>query len=110
MNPFKEKGTPLEKQVRSWKQVAQPPFRKQEVDAFTRCRVILMNGIELEASVFSHNFARMETDEDLKKTAKDVDGVTGCRRMEAVRQERWKYRYAIKYGPVRSEPRTLRRH
>ncbi|HEX5139826.1 MAG TPA: hypothetical protein VFX19_02675, partial [Dehalococcoidia bacterium] len=68
MNPFKEKGTPLEKQVRSWKQVAQPPFRKQEVDAFTRCRVILMNGIEVEASAFSHNFARMETDQDIKKT------------------------------------------
>ena len=68
MNPFKEKGTPLESQVRSWKQVAQAPFMKQEVDAFTRCRVILMNGIEVEAGVFSHSFARVSQDTDLKKT------------------------------------------
>jgi rubrerythrin len=68
MNPFKEKGTPVEQQVRSWKDVAQAPYLKQEVDAFTRCRVILMNGIEVEASVFSHSFARTSQDTDLKKT------------------------------------------
>src|SRR5688572_27797409 len=68
MNPFKEKGTPLESQVRSWKQVAQAPFMKQEVDAFTRCRVILMNGIEVEAGVFSHSFARVSQDTELKQT------------------------------------------
>jgi len=66
MNPFQEKGTPLEKQFRSWKNVVLPPFRKQEVDAFTRCRVILMNGIENEAAVFSHGFARVSDDRVLK--------------------------------------------
>ena len=59
MNPFEERGTPLDRQMRSWKQVALPPYRKQDVDAFTRCRVILMNGIENEAAVFSHGFARV---------------------------------------------------
>jgi hypothetical protein len=67
MNPFKEQGTPLENQLRSWKQVAQAPFMKQEVDAFTRCRVILMNGIEVEAGVFSHSFARVSQDTELKQ-------------------------------------------
>jgi len=66
MNPFRERGMPIERQVRSWKQVALPPYRKQEVDAFTRCRVILMNGIENEAAVFSHAFARVSDDPDLK--------------------------------------------
>ena len=66
MNPYQERGLPLERQVRSWKNVALPPFRKQEVDAFTRCRVVLMNGIEVEASVFSHSFARACDDRALK--------------------------------------------
>jgi hypothetical protein len=67
MNPFKEKGIPLEDQVRSWKQIALPPYLKQEVDAFTRARIILMNGIEMEAGVFSHGYARVCEDVDLKK-------------------------------------------
>jgi rubrerythrin len=66
MNPFEERGTPIERQMRSWKRVALPPFRKQDVDAFTRCRVILMNGIEMEANIFSHAFARVSDDPDLK--------------------------------------------
>jgi rubrerythrin len=67
LNPFREKGIPLEKQIRTWKQIALPPYRKQEVDAFTRCRVILMNGIEMEAGVFFHSWARVLGDEELKK-------------------------------------------
>ena len=66
MNPFKERGTPIERQLRSWKHVALPPYRKQDVDAFTRCRIILMNGIENEAAIFSHAFARVSDDPDLK--------------------------------------------
>jgi rubrerythrin len=66
MNPFEERGIPIERQIRSWKQVTLPPYRKQDVDAFTRCRVILMNGIENEASVFSHGFARASDDPELK--------------------------------------------
>src|SRR5436190_5348306 len=67
LDPFKEKGIPLEKQIRPWKQIALPPFRKQDVDAFTRCRVILMNGIEMEAGIFFHSWARVLSDDELKK-------------------------------------------
>jgi hypothetical protein len=67
VNPFKEKGVPLEQQVRTWKQVVQPPYIKQNVDAFTRCRIILMNGIENEAAVFLHGFARVTPDDELKR-------------------------------------------
>jgi hypothetical protein len=66
MNPFEERGIPIERQIRSWKYVALPPYRKQDVDAFTRCRIILMNGIENEAGIFSHAFARVSDDPDLK--------------------------------------------
>jgi rubrerythrin len=65
-NPLKEKGIPLGKQFRTWKQITQLPYRKQDVDAYTRCRVILMNGIEMEAFAFSHAFARSLADMDLK--------------------------------------------
>jgi hypothetical protein len=68
MNPFREKGVPLEKQIRTWHQIVQAPYRKQEVDAFTRCRVILMNGIETEAGFFFHNFARVSDDVKLKES------------------------------------------
>lgn len=66
-NPLEEKGIPLERQIRSWKEVAQKPYNKDLVDAFTRCRVILMNGIEVEATLFSHQFARHCSDLALKQ-------------------------------------------
>jgi hypothetical protein len=56
---FKDKGTSLEKQRFTWKDLVQKPISKLDDDAFTRIRVILMNGIELEASRFSHSCARM---------------------------------------------------
>jgi rubrerythrin len=67
INPFEEKGVRLDKQFRTWKQIAQLPYRKQEVDAYTRCRVILMNGIETASILFSHNMARKTVDNELKE-------------------------------------------
>src|SRR5687767_15444676 len=59
---LKEKGTPLEKQSFSWKELVQAPYSKLDDDAFTRVRVILMNGIESEAVRFQHACARMNAD------------------------------------------------
>ena len=59
---LKDRGTPLEKQKFTWKDMVQPPFSKLDDDAFTRVRVILMNGIESEALRFSHACARMNRD------------------------------------------------
>ncbi len=56
---IKDRGTPLEKQRFTWRELVQPPYRKLNDDAFTRVRVILMNGIEAEALRFSHGAARM---------------------------------------------------
>ena len=61
-NPLKEKGIPLEKQVRTWHDIAHRKFNKTKVDCYTRTRQILMNGIEIEAWNFKHNFARITDD------------------------------------------------
>lgn len=54
-----EKGVPLERQVFTWRELAGHPYSKLNDDAFTRVRVILMNGIESEAVRFGHACARM---------------------------------------------------
>jgi hypothetical protein len=56
---FKEKGTPLDKQQFTWRELVQTPSSKLDDDAFTRVRIILMNGLESEALRFSHATARM---------------------------------------------------
>ena len=55
---WKTKGTPLDRQTFTWRDLVQPPYSKLDDDAFTRVRVILMNGIESEAVRFSHACAR----------------------------------------------------
>jgi hypothetical protein len=54
LNLLKTKGVPLAKQRFTWKELVPPPYSKLDDDAFTRVRVILMNGIESEALRFSH--------------------------------------------------------
>lgn len=49
-----EKGVSLDKQVFTWKELAGPPFSKLNDDAFTRVRVILMNGIMADSLRFLH--------------------------------------------------------
>jgi rubrerythrin len=56
---LKERGTPLEKQEFDWRDLVRAPYSKLDDDAFTRVRVILMNGIESEAVRFGHACARM---------------------------------------------------
>src|SRR5918999_5417402 len=62
LNLLKDTGVPLEKQRFTWKELVQPPYSKLDNDAFTRVRVILMNGIETEALRFGHACARMNRD------------------------------------------------
>jgi hypothetical protein len=59
---FKERGTPLEEQRFTWRELVQPPYSKLDDDAFTRVRVILMNGIESEQNRFLHAMARVRRD------------------------------------------------
>jgi hypothetical protein len=59
---LKDRGVPLDQQSFTWKELVQPPYSKLDDDAFTRVRVILMNGIESEALRFGHACARMNRD------------------------------------------------
>lgn len=66
-NPLKEKGTPVEKQVRSWDRLYLAPYDKNAIHPYSRARIILMNGVEVEGAMFSHNFARHATDPSLQR-------------------------------------------
>jgi hypothetical protein len=66
-NPLEQKGVPVEEQFRSWSELNVEPFDKRTVDPYTRTRVILMNGIEVESILFSHQFARHTDNLDLKR-------------------------------------------
>ena len=51
---FEDRGTPLDQQRFTWRELAGKPISKLDDDAFTRVRIILMNGIEMEALRFQH--------------------------------------------------------
>jgi hypothetical protein len=59
---FEDRGTPLNQQRFTWRELAGKPISKLDDDAFTRVRVILMNGLEAEALRFSHAAARFNLD------------------------------------------------
>lgn len=46
---FQDKGVPLDRQRMSWKDMVGSPISKLDDDAFTRLRIILMNGVELDS-------------------------------------------------------------
>ena len=46
---FDTKGCPLDKQKFTWREMAGKPISKLDDDAFTRVRIILMNGVETDA-------------------------------------------------------------
>jgi hypothetical protein len=54
-----EKGTPVDRQHFTWRELAGPGISKLDDDAFTRVRIILMNGIESESVQFLHQLARV---------------------------------------------------
>lgn len=67
-NPFLEKPKKLESIIMSWKDLAQQPYNKMEIDPFTRVRCILMNGTEYESVWFGHQFHRHSDNNDLRRT------------------------------------------
>lgn len=82
MNPFEEKPIAMEKTIRDWKNVYPEPYSKMEADPYTKCRVILMNGIEVEAVMFGHNFHRNCLDNDLRR---DLAFVRRCEQQQQKR-------------------------
>jgi hypothetical protein len=66
-NPLTEKGIPLERQVRNWRELDVNPVDPDGTDPYTKCRIITMNGIEVEAALFSHHFNRICPDREVKE-------------------------------------------
>ena len=64
-NPLDQPGMPIEDQFRSWSDLVVEPYDKREVHPYTRTRVILMNGIEVESIIFSHQFHRMTDNREI---------------------------------------------
>lgn len=67
MDPMDQKGIPVEEQLWSWSELNVEPYDKREVEPYTRTRVILMNGIEVESVMFSHQFARHTDNLEIKR-------------------------------------------
>ena len=53
--------------IRNFKQIYPKAYNKNEVDPYTKTRIILMNGTEFEANWFSHQLARHVTDNELRR-------------------------------------------
>ncbi|HEX8629098.1 MAG TPA: hypothetical protein VF755_13095 [Catenuloplanes sp.] len=66
-NPLDHKGLPLDQQIRNWRELNVEPIDPEAVDPYTRCRIITMNGIEVEANLFSHQFARNCPDDEVRR-------------------------------------------
>ncbi|OUC83530.1 hypothetical protein CA984_40500, partial [Streptosporangium minutum] len=66
-NPLQERGIPLDKQLRNWRELNVTPIDPDHSDPYTRCRIIAMNGIEVEAILFSHQFNRHCPDPAVKQ-------------------------------------------
>jgi hypothetical protein len=80
-NPLEHRGMALSDQLRSWKELNSTPYDKRSIHPYSRSRIILMNGIEVEAILFSHQFARHTDHPEIKRH------LAMTRRVEAQQQK-----------------------
>ena len=71
-NPLEQQGIPLDQQIRSWRELDVLPVDPDLSDPYTLCRIITMNGIEVESIMFSHHFARVCQDQDVTRKLAEV--------------------------------------
>lgn len=81
INPFEQKPMPIENGFMDWKTVYPKPYNKHDVDPYTKVRIILMNGIEVESAFFSHQFHRNCTNNELRRE------LATTRRVEQLQQK-----------------------
>ena len=67
MNPFNQKPVAIKDTIMDWSTIYPKPYDKMTVDPYTKIRIILMNGIEVEAVMFKHQFHRNCPDNDLRR-------------------------------------------
>ncbi len=66
-NPFNEKPLPMDKWFMDWDTMYPCSYDKETTNAYTKCRIVLMNGTEFEAQWFSRNFSRHCNDNELRR-------------------------------------------
>jgi hypothetical protein len=71
-NPLDHSGIPLEDQIRNWRELGVDPIDPELTDPYTKCRVIQMNAVEVEAVFFSHMFTRNCPDLDVKRKLAEI--------------------------------------
>lgn len=67
MNPFLEKPKRINDTIMNFKEMYPNSYNKCNVDPYTKTRIILMNGTEVEATFFSHNFQRHCNNNDIRR-------------------------------------------
>jgi hypothetical protein len=80
-NPLEHKGMSLDDQLRPWRELNIEPYDKMSIHPYSRSRIILMNGIEVESILFSHQFARHTDNPDVRQQ------LARSRRIEAQQQK-----------------------
>lgn len=81
-NPFNERPIPMDKWFMDWDTMYPCSYDKETTNAYTKCRIVLMNGTEFEAQWFSRNFSRNCNDNELRRELACV------RRVEQQQQKR----------------------
>jgi hypothetical protein len=63
---LEQQGIPLDQQFRSWSELNVEPYDKRTIHPYSRSRVIVLNGIEVESIIFGHQFARHTDNPEIK--------------------------------------------
>ena len=81
-NPFNERPIPMDKWYMDWDKMYPCSYNKDTTNAYTKCRIVLMNGTEFEAQWFSRNFSRHCNNNDIRRE------LAAVRRVEQQQQKR----------------------
>ncbi len=81
-NPFEQKPILLGDAIGNWDSLYSKTYDKHTADPYTKVRIILMNGIEIESVLFSHQFHRHCTDNELRRD------IAFIRRIDQLQQKR----------------------
>ncbi|MFW5780176.1 MAG: hypothetical protein ACOCWI_01810 [Bacillota bacterium] len=82
LNPFDQKPMKYDDSLMDWKDMYPLSYDKNDVDPYTKLRIILMNGTEYEAIWHSHQFHRHCTNNDLRRE------IAKMRRVEQQQQKK----------------------
>lgn len=94
LNPFEQKPISVDEGTLDWKTMYPKPYSKHEVDPYTKVRIILMNGIEVEAALFSHQFHRHCPDNNIRRE------LAALRRIEQQQQKRINWLKPVDESPI----------